>query len=155
MKLGKKLIVCVFLCLTLGLISGFSTANEISTWYTSIIKPLWNPPNWLFGPVWTILYILMGMAVALIWHSKHPLKKIAIVLFIVQFVLNLLWSYIFFNQHNILLALFEILFMLLSIILTSVLFGKITKTAFYLMVPYILWVSFASYLNYTIYMLNR
>ncbi len=150
-----KVLVCVTLCLSLGIVSGFSTADSIASWFQFIKKPSWNPPNWLFGPVWTILYIMMGIAVALIWHSNHNNKRVAIWLFIVQFILNLCWSFIFFNMHLTGWAFVEITIMLLFIWLTFFSFKKIHKIAAYLLVPYLCWVSFATVLNGTIWYLNR
>ena len=149
-----KITLCVILCLTLGILSGFSTVDSIANWYQFIDKPYWNPPNWIFGPMWTALYILMGIAIALIWYASHQLKKLAVGLFIVQFVLNLGWSFIFFNLHAIGWAFAEILVMLLFIALTTHRFYKINKVAAWLMLPYLLWVSFATVLNGSIWHLN-
>ncbi len=149
-----KIAVCVLLCLTLGILSGFSTVDSINNWYQYINKPSWNPPNWIFGPVWTTLYIMMGIAVALIWHSAHQTKKQAIGFFIGQFILNLGWSFIFFNLHALGWAFAEIFVMLLFIALTLYAFYKINKLAAWLMLPYLLWVSFATALNGSIWYLN-
>lgn len=154
-SLISKIIICSILCLTLGISSGFSTVDSIANWYQFITKPSWNPPNWLFGPVWSLLYLLMGISVALIWHSQDSNKKNAIQLFIIQFALNLGWSFIFFNQHEIGWAFVEILMMLTAIILTILSFYKISKPAAYLLIPYLCWVSFASVLNGTIWFLNK
>ena len=150
-----KIILCVIICTSLGFLSGLSTADSITNWFQFVKKPSWNPPNWLFAPVWTLLYILMGISVALIWHSNSNNKKKAIGLFIIQFTLNLCWSIIFFNQHMPGLAFVEIIVMLIFIILTTVSFYKINKTAAYLLLPYICWVSFATVLNGTIWFLNK
>lgn len=147
--------VCVLLCAGLGFASGFSTTNEINGWYQQIQKPSWNPPNGIFGPVWTILYILMGIAAGIVWHSNDDRKSKALMLFILQFMFNLTWSFIFFNQHAIGWAFAEILIMLVLIIATTVSFYKIKPATAYLMLPYILWVSFASCLNGAIWMLNK
>ena len=106
----------------------FSTVQSITNWFQYIKKPSWNPPDWLFGPVWTLLYILMGIALAFIWHSNHPAKNKAILLFAFQFALNLAWSFIFFNQHLIGWALAESLLMFVAIVLTIFSFYKINKT---------------------------
>lgn len=153
-RLWIKILVCVAICLILGFVSGMFTTDSINGWYQTINKPSWNPPNWLFGPVWTLLYILMGIAVALIWHSNSHKKRTAILFFIVQFALNIFWSYIFFYQKNIIGALAEMIIMLCLIIITMYLFFKIDKKAGWLMMPYIYWVSFATFLTYTIYTLN-
>ena len=154
-KLFSKIIICVILCVGLGAASGFSTADSINGWYQTIQKPSWNPPNWVFAPVWTLLYALMGISLALIWHNRHVLKNAALAFFVVQFVLNLLWSYIFFGRQNMQLALMEIILMWIMIFLTIFYFYRIHKIAAWLMIPYLLWVSFATFLNYTLYTLNH
>ena len=155
MNLFVKIILCVIICAGLGLASGFSTVSEITGWFQQIEKPSWNPPNWIFSPVWTTLYILMGIAAGLIWHSNDERKGRALLLFALQFILNLGWSFIFFNQHEIGWALAEIIVMLLLIIVTAIAFYKIKPLAGYLMIPYILWVSFATCLNGAIWLLNK
>ncbi len=153
-KLYIKVIICVAICLGLGIASGFSTASSIGGWYQTIQKPSWNPPNWIFGPVWTVLYILMGIAAALVWHSRSPDKKTALIIFTVQFILNLLWSYIFFGMHNLPLALIEIILLAVFIAVTLHWFLKVNRTAALLLLPYLMWVSFASTLTFTIFILN-
>lgn len=153
-SLGLKVFICVIICLTAGIASGLGTANEIASWYNTIQKPNWNPPNWIFGPVWTTLYIMMGVAIALVWHSGNK-NKTAMMLFGIQFALNLCWSFIFFGLHEIGFALVEIIFMWGFIVATIVAFSRISKTAAWLLVPYISWVTFASILNGTIWALNN
>lgn len=153
-SLFAKISVCIGICLALGLLSGFSTADSINSWYRFINKPLWNPPNWIFGPMWTLLYILMGIAVALVWHTQYQNKKPALTFFIIQFAFNIAWSFIFFNLHAIGWAFAEIIIMLLLIVFTTAAFFKISKTAAWLMLPYLIWVSFATVLNGTIWYLN-
>lgn len=143
------------LCVTLGLLSGLSTVNEINTWYATIQKPSWNPPDRIFGPVWTSLYILMGIAAGMIWHTKDEKRIQALMLFVLQFMLNLGWSYIFFERHAIGFAFAEIIILLILIIVTTISFYKIKPLAAGLMIPYILWVSFATCLNGTIWLLNK
>jgi tryptophan-rich sensory protein len=140
----------------IGGLSGFFTANNVGTWYTTIQKPSWNPPNWIFGPVWTTLYILMGIALYLVWKedSSDFLKKLAIVFFTLQLVLNFFWSFIFFQQHEMGWALVEIIALWLAILVTIFSFANISKTAAWLLVPYIAWVSFATILNYTLWKIN-
>lgn len=154
--MNKKIvyIICPLVCLVLGFLSGVQTADSISTWYAQLNKPSWNPPNWLFGPVWSILYILMGVSLAMVLNSTSTHKTKAVIVFSVQLILNLAWSYIFFVQKNMGGALIEILLLLIFIILTIVSFYPIRKTASYLLLPYLCWVAFASFLNYTIYSLN-
>jgi translocator protein len=152
-----KLCVSLIVSLAAGFIGGFFTASAIPTWYATLAKPSWNPPNWLFGPVWTFLYILMGIALYLVWVSRHDkrAKKRAMSLFFVQLTLNMLWSIIFFGFQAPFLAFIEIAAMWFFILLTIFAFYRISRPAAYLMVPYICWVSFAAVLNYAIYLLNR
>ncbi len=150
-----KLIISIALTVGLGLLGGIFTATEIETWFVQLNKPSWNPPNWLFAPVWTTLYLLMGIAFYMIWKSPaSSTKRAAIVIFIIQFILNFAWSYIFFNQHKIGLAFADIILLWLCIFITIVVFSRINKTAAWLLVPYICWVSFASILNYAIWQMN-
>ena len=153
--LTSKILICSTACVLLGILSGVGTASSVQTWFPSIIKPTWNPPSWLFGPVWTALYIMMGIALALVWHTPHPKRNIAIRLFILQFILNLAWSFIFFSLHQIGWAFVEIICIWTSILLTIFAFSEVNKKAAYLLVPYISWVTFASILNGTIWYLNK
>lgn len=153
-KLVFTIAVCVFLCMTFGAFSGFSTINAIQSWYPLIEKPTWNPPNEVFGPVWTGLYILMGISLGMVWNRRQEDKYNAIVWFSIQFALNLLWSFIFFNLHQIGFAFVEILGMLFSIAMMIRYFYKISPVAAFLQIPYLLWVTFASVLNGTIWYLN-
>lgn len=153
-SLASKMIICCVLITGLGLLSGLMTTPEIQGWYAGLHKPSWNPPNWLFGPVWTTLYILMGISAALIWHSTHPKKQQALLIFGVQFLLNLAWTFIFFNQHQLQLAFIEIMALWIMIIFNIIVFYRIHKTAGLLLVPYLAWVSFAAFLNFTIMQLN-
>lgn len=124
-------------------------------WYESINKPQWNPPAWIFGPVWTLLYAMMGTAAWIVWkNAGFGGAKIALTLFFTQLFLNGLWSQIFFGQQEIGWALAEIIALWAAIIVTTVYFFRQNKTAGWLMVPYILWVTFAGWLNYTIWILN-
>ena len=146
----------ILVSLGAGFIGSFFTVDSISTWYVTLNKPFFNPPNFLFGPVWTVLYVLMGIALYLVWSKgfKSKESKIAIWLFVIQLVLNTLWSIIFFGLENPLWAFVEIVFLWVAILLTMIYFWKISKPATYLLVPYILWVSFAAVLNFSIYYLN-
>ncbi|MGB5030019.1 MAG: TspO/MBR family protein, partial [Chitinophagaceae bacterium] len=129
----------------------------VESWYQTIARPTWNPPGWLFGPVWTTLYVMMGISLFLVWKedTSVELKKIGIALFAVQLVLNFFWSFIFFNQHQIGWALVEIIAMWVFILLTIFAFAQVNKAAAWLLVPYISWVSFATILNFTIWQLNK
>lgn len=151
-----KLIIAVALPLVVGATSGFFTMTGVESWYQTINKPSWNPPNWVFGPVWTTLYILMGVALFLVWKAdtSAELKKIAISLFAVQLVLNFFWSFIFFYLQQPGWAVLELAIMWIFILLTIFAFAQVSKTAAWLLVPYISWVSFAGILNYTIWKLN-
>ena len=150
-----KLLYSLVLTLGVGAIAGLATASNIGGWYATISKPGFNPPNWIFGPVWTLLYILMGIALSLIWkHPASPHRSNAIWLFFIQLFLNFIWSFIFFYFHNVGLALADIITMWIFIILTIISFSQLDKKAARLLVPYICWVSFALILNVAIYYLN-
>jgi translocator protein len=151
-----KLIISIALTVGFGLLGGIFTAPEIQTWFVHLNKPSWNPPNWLFAPVWTSLYLLMGIALYLIWKAKAvtDTKRWAIIIFIVQFALNFLWSFIFFKEHQMGWAFVDIVILWIAILCTIIGFSKINKTAAWLLVPYISWVSFAAILNYTIWQMN-
>jgi len=155
-SLYTKIAICVVICIVAGFTSGSLTADGIQNWYSTLNKPFFNPPNWIFAPVWTILYILIGIAVAMIWHKgfKQSGVKIAIGLFIAQFAVNLLWSPIFFNLQAPTIALIIIIILWFLILMTIMHFNKLDKIAGRLLIPYFLWVSFASILNGAIVYLN-
>jgi tryptophan-rich sensory protein len=157
MSNGLKLAISIAIPLIIGFTSGFFSATGVGTWYQTIIKPSWNPPNWIFGPVWTALYILMGVALYLVWKQpdSQAQKTTAIIFFGVQLMLNFFWSFIFFKQHAIGGALIEIVVLWVFILITIFSFASINKLAAWLLVPYISWVSFAGILNYTIWQLNK
>ena len=151
-----KLALCILLPLMVGGISGFATATSINTWYVMLNKPFFNPPNYLFGPVWTTLYILMGISFYLILQTpKSELRKKAITIFLVQLFLNFWWSFIFFKFQYLGVALIEIITMWIYILMMIIYFRKIHKTAAYLQIPYLMWVSFATLLNASLWWLNR
>ena len=145
-------------CLVIGYFSGIVTRSAITDWYPTLIKPSFNPPNWIFAPVWSALYIMMGVAAGLVWNKiefqKEAVKK-ALIFFAIQLGLNALWSYLFFGLHNPMLAGLEIIVLWLMIYETYVQFSKINKIAGYLFLPYIAWVSFAAVLNASIWWLNK
>ena len=164
-----KLVIAVIVSELAGIIGSVFTTPSIAGWYAGIVKPALNPPAWVFGPVWTTLFVLMGIAAFLVWSSyaeasadKKKGIKVALILFGTQLVLNTLWSIIFFGStsltinglNNIGIALIEIVFLWLAILATIIAFAKISKPAAWRLVPYILWVSFAMYLNYAIWALN-
>ena len=163
MKNIYKLIISIAICELAGIIGSFFTVSSVSTWYVDLQKPVLNPPSWVFGPVWITLYALMGVALFLIWkqHSNIlenvrmlQIWKIGIVVFFIQLFLNALWSILFFGMQNPLFSLIEIVILWIAILLTIIVFYRISKPASYLLMPYILWVSFAMYLNYAIWVLN-
>ncbi len=124
-------------------------------WYVSLVKPAWTPPNVVFAPVWTALYVLMGVAAWLVWRrSGFSGAMVPLVLFIVQLVLNALWSYLFFGAHQPMLAFFEIVILWIVILLTLVCFWRMSLLAGVLLLPYLCWVGFASALNFQIWRLN-
>jgi len=150
------LAVSILLPLVVGAIGGGATVSEISTWYSTINKPSLLPPNWIFGPVWTLLYILMGISFYLVWSSKINSKKISVVWkwFLGQLSLNLLWSFLFFKWHLLWAAVLEIVILWLVILGNIIYFKKINKSAGNLLIPYLLWVTFASYLTIAVWRLN-
>jgi len=145
-----KLILCILIAEGAGILGSIATFSSVKTWYlTDLIKPSWNPPSWLFGPVWTLLFFLMGIALYLVWTKKNNLFW-----FWVQLILNIIWSYLFFGLRSPSFAFFEIIFLWFAIAKTILEFKKYNKTASYLLLPYLAWVSFASFLNLTIALLN-
>ena len=151
-----KIFVSVILCLVVGGLSGFLTSGSLSTWYVDLVKPSFNPPNWIFGPVWTTLYTLMGISAGIILHQgveKTEVKK-ALAIFGVHLILNFFWSIIFFGLQQPEWAFVEIIILLASIFYFSVLFYRIKPATAYLQIPYMWWVTFATVLNGSIAWLN-
>jgi tryptophan-rich sensory protein len=151
-----KLPFAVFVCLMAGFLGSMFTAESVSTWYTTLQKPAFTPPNWVFGPAWTLLYVLMGISLFLIWRKGFENKEIRIgmAIFGVQLFLNFLWSLLFFGLRSPLLGLLEIIPLWIAILATIIYFYRISKKASYLLVPYLAWVTFATLLNYYILILN-
>lgn len=149
-----KLIISLALPQLMGGLGAFFTVSSVNSWFLTLNKPSWNPPSWLFGPVWTLLYVLMGIACYLIWKSDNPLKKPLLKLYAVQLILNALWSPAFFGMQSPLLGLLVIIPLWVAIVLCIVKFKKISPLASGLMVPYLLWVTFATVLNTAIFVLN-
>lgn len=149
-------IINIALTLSVGALGSWATAKSVQTWYPTINKPSFNPPNWLFAPVWTSLYVLIGIAAYLVWIRRDKIVHFprTVAIYSIQLILNLAWSFIFFYLHEIGFALFEILILLTVIIVNAILFYKINKWAGLMFIPYILWVSFASFLTYNIFILN-
>ena len=156
LKNTSKLIISLAIPLTVGAISGYFTAEAIPGWYESLQQPTFNPPNKLFGPVWTTLYILMGFSCYLIWKEPPGRdRNVALTVYSVQLVLNSLWSFLFFYFKRIDLALFEIALLWIGIVVMLLAFRKVKPLAAYLNVPYLLWVTFASILNTSYFLLNN
>ncbi len=152
-----KLVICVVACLAAGAIGSIFTRQAIPIWYATLEKPSFNPPNWLFAPVWTLLYILMGVAAFLVWRKgwENRQVKIALIAFLVQLVLNALWSVVFFGLESPLYGLIVISVLWVAILFTVLKFYSISWAASVLMWPYLLWVTFAAVLNESIWLLNR
>ena len=174
-----KLVLSILICELAGVIGAVFTTPQINSWYATLNKPSFNPPNWIFGPVWTILFIMMGISLYFVWSKKFNIKneldfkgrkpgnKLSqkflsgswqkaniILIFATQLILNIAWSFIFFGAHLPSVAFFEILMLWTAILFTIINFYRVSKIAAFLLIPYILWVSFASFLNYFIWVLN-
>jgi tryptophan-rich sensory protein len=149
-----KLIISIILPQLIGGVGALVTISSVGSWYQTIEKPFFTPPSWVFGPAWTTLYLLMGIALFLIWKSDHPSKKTALWVFGIQLVLNGIWSPAFFGLESPILGLVVIVPLWILIVVCIKVFFPIHKTASYLMVPYLLWVSFATALNAGIWYLN-
>jgi len=154
MKKIWKLIISLILPFLASAIGSLFTSTSVSTWYVDLVKPSFNPPSWVFGPVWTILFLLMGIALYLVWVEKSKNKKTAFLAFGVQLFLNALWSVLFFGLQKPLFAFIEIIFLWTVILITIIYFYRINKVSSYLLIPYLLWVSFAAVLNFFLYILN-
>lgn len=151
-----KLIIALIVPQLFAIIGSIFTSSSVDTWYSLINKPSFNPPNWIFGPVWIVLYLLMGISAFLIWRKGLNKKEIkfALAIFAFQLVLNLFWSFLFFNLQNPGIAFTEIISLWFAILATFLAFYQISKPAAYLLIPYILWVAFAAVLNFSIWTLN-
>lgn len=155
-----RILIVVVTCLAIGYFSGMATQSSIKTWFPTLIKPSFNPPNWVFAPVWSMLYIMMGIAAGFVWNRMEASKdkelvKKSLIFFAIQLGLNALWSVLFFGLRNPMLALIEIVLLWLMIYETYIKFSKIDKIAGYLFLPYLAWVSFATILNASIWWLNK
>ncbi|MDC6385063.1 tryptophan-rich sensory protein [Flagellimonas taeanensis] len=146
----------ILVCLLIGFLSSIATQSSVNDWYTTLNKPSFTPPNELFAPVWTALYIMMGISAGMVWSKgyHHIWVKTALYHFVFQLLFNALWSIVFFGLKNPLLGLVVILVLLTLIMLTIKWFRIISRPAAYLLVPYVLWVGFAAVLNYRIWALN-
>jgi len=158
-NLKKKVLgalLAIIVCELVGGIGAIFTTPNIAVWYAGLVKGPLNPPAFVFGPVWTLLFALMGISVFLVWEKrKEKIAALALALFVLQLFLNVLWSILFFGLHDPQAAMVEIIILWIAILGTTVLFQRISRPAARLMIPYILWVSFAAYLNYSIVILNK
>lgn len=156
---GKKivrLIICILIPIAIGTIAGLITRDEMENggWFDSLIKPSFNPPNAVFGPVWTTLYTLMGISLYLIWNVNDNNREKALLIFGLQLFFNFWWSILFFHFHLLLASVIDILVLWISIIWMIVAFKRIKPAAGYLQLPYLIWVCFASVLDISIWLLN-
>ncbi|HML06006.1 MAG TPA: TspO/MBR family protein [Methanobacterium sp.] len=151
-----KLVISILIPLIAGFIGSIATFDGITNFFNVLNKPVWTPPSWAFAPIWTTLFILMGIALFLVWRKGFERRdvKIAMAIFGVQIILNILWSVIFFGLRSITGGLIEIIILWIAILVNIVVFYRISKAAGLLLVPYIIWVTIASYLTYTVYILN-
>ncbi len=156
MKKFKKIIISILICQLAGVIGSFFTRQSVSTWYQTLRKPFFTPPSWLFAPAWTTLFLLMGIALYLVWEKgfeKEKNKK-ALFWFSTQLILNILWSAFFFGLRSPIGGLIEIIILWGVIFATIQSFYEVSKKAAYLLVPYFFWTSFALILNFSIFILN-
>ncbi|MDI6851650.1 MAG: tryptophan-rich sensory protein [bacterium] len=156
MPKGLKLLISVAIPLLVGFIGSLFTSSSVNTWYKEINRPSFTPPSWLFAPAWTLLFILMGLAFYYVWLNNFGHNRTLVIgIFALQLVLNLLWSLLFFGLRSPLTALIEIVVLWFVILLNIILFFRVSRVAGYLLVPYLLWVTFATVINLAIYLLNR
>lgn len=152
-----KLVIAIAVPLAVAGLAGVATSRGVATWYPTLAKPPFNPPAWVFGPVWTVLYVMMGIAAFLLW--RHGLDsegvRAALAAFVLQLALNGLWSILFFGLRSPGLALIEIVMLWLAILATILLFARVDRLAAGLLAPYLAWVSFAIVLNGSLWWLNR
>lgn len=154
MNKSFKISLGIISCLVIGFLGSLATQSNVNEWYTTLNKPSFNPPNWLFGPVWTLLYIMMGISFGLIWNTKKSLANHATAWFGSQLLLNLSWSFAFFYCESPLGALIIIVLLLVCILKCIKIFQPLSTLAAYLLFPYLFWVSFATILNFEIWRLN-
>ena len=155
--LWPKMLISVATCLMIGFIGSLSTFEALSDWYPTLVKPPFNPPTWIFSPVWTLLYIIMGISAATVWHQGWHRKVVrgALMFFLAQLLCNGLWSVVFFGMQSAGGAVYVIVVLILLIGMTIIRFHPLSKVGAYMMVPYLLWVLFAAVLNISIYLLNK
>ena len=151
-----KLAASIVLCLLAGVIGSIFTSSSVGNWYRTLNKPIFNPPDWIFAPVWTLLYIMMGISLFMVWTAEmeKSLKRMAFLIFAIQLILNILWSVLFFGLQNPVLSLIEIFVLWIAILIAILVFKKISILSAFLLMPYLAWVTFAAFLNYSIVTLN-
>jgi tryptophan-rich sensory protein len=156
-KIILTFLIAIIIPQIAGAIGSIFSFSSIPTWYTTLVRPSIAPPNWVFGPVWTTLFLLMGISSFIIYQKgiNRPDVRRALYVFFIQLILNATWSILFFGLNDIGAALIEIVGLWVIILANIILFWRISKIAGYILIPYILWVSFASYLNYTFFILNN
>ncbi|KAF3363063.1 Translocator protein [Chlamydiales bacterium STE3] len=155
MKKSVGLACFILLCLGIGMAGGLFTETSVNTWYPTLIKPSWNPPKWVFAPVWTVLYILMGISLWLIWLKKaSPNHQLAYALFGLQLGLNFLWSILFFYKQSPMLALIDLSLLWTVVTVMLLIFARISSLAALLQIPYLAWLTYAWSLNCAIFFLN-
>jgi len=156
LRFFNRLSISIVVCLLIGFLGSIATQTSVDGWFTTLEKPFFNPPNWLFAPVWTLLYVMMGLAAGLVWYRglHHAWVKTALYHFLFQLFLNLSWSVVFFGLKQPFLALLVIIALIVLLLLTIRWFKIAHNTAAYLLIPYLLWVLFAAVLNFEIWRLN-
>jgi len=152
-----KLVFSILFCFSAGAVGSIFTSSAIPDWYNHLRKPSFSPPNWVFGPVWSALYLMLGIAAWLVWSKglSQPAVRKALIIFLIQLVLNAVWSFLFFGLRSPLYGLVDILLLWAAILVTIGQFSKISVAAAALLIPYLLWVTFASGLNLGIWLLNK
>lgn len=151
-----KLVISIVICQLAGVVGSIFTYTAISEWYPTLIKPWWTPPNWLFAPVWITLFTLMGISLYIVWDKGLEKKEVktAVSIFSVQLILNILWSVIFFGLKSPLFGFIEIVILWIAILFTMIKFYRISRASSYILIPYIVWVTIAAFLNFSILILN-
>jgi benzodiazapine receptor len=156
-----KFVISIIICESVGIIGSFFTFSSVSNWFPTLVKPWFSPPSWLFGPVWTMLYFLMGLSLYIVWNyktetiSKQKYKKQFLILFGIQLILNALWSFLFFGLKSPISGLIDILFLDIAVITTIIYANRVSKYAAVLLAPYMAWILFATLLNFEIVLLNK
>jgi tryptophan-rich sensory protein len=155
-----KFVISIIICESVGIIGSFSTFSSISNWFPTLVKPWFSPPSWLFGPVWIILYFLMGLSLYLVWNSKVELpkqkyRKQFFMIFGIQLILNALWSFLFFGLKSPISGLMDILFLDIAVAMTIIFAYRVSKYSAILLTPYMAWIAFATTINFEIVLLNK